>query len=297
MTVIDPELSYSSINLGNLAMIAGRLTLDADYSNTEANTATGWDSGAAGRTVQLMDIAGNILATTTTDSTGSYRFTVPEGQYVIKFPTLGGYKYAAMDQGSVAHADSDAGADGTTDVISVSAGQVFDNIDASIQTLPVGWIKGRLTFDADGNNEEWAGNAGALDAGVAGRVVQLVDLDGNVIQSKTTDSAGNYWFEAGAGEYRVKFAAANNEGFVVQNSVGSSWLSDSEADANGLTDVISVVAGQTVSNTDAGVRTVNNGSIQGRFFMDENGNALDDGEAGVADASVQLWAWDAAKCC
>lgn len=294
MSINDDEYTGSMLDSATLGTIAGRLTLDADKSGTEANGAGGWDAGIAGRVVQLLDLVGNVIATATTDAGGGYRFDVAAGQYVVKFPSLAGHTFAAMDQGS-SNGDSDAGADGQTHAISLGAGELFGNIDASVQKLASGWITGRLTYDADGNNEEWAGTSGALDSGFSGRTVQLVDTAGNIVASTLTDASGNYWFEAGAGDYRVQFAESSGMGFVAQHSKGSSWYSDSDANANGLTDVISVVAGQTVSNIDAGARIADSGSIQGRFFMDENHNNLDDGEAGVAGATVQLWVYNASK--
>ena len=67
-------------------------------------------------------------------------------------------------------------------------------------TPPTGWIKGRLTIDADANDNEWNDSTGSWDAGVAGQVVQLLDLDGNVVAESTTDSDGNYMFDVPAGD-------------------------------------------------------------------------------------------------
>ncbi len=56
--------------------ISGRLTWDADCNNNEFNDETGaWDTGIEGQTIELLDAHGNVVATTTTGSDGSYRST------------------------------------------------------------------------------------------------------------------------------------------------------------------------------------------------------------------------------
>uniref|UniRef100_UPI00263611AB SdrD B-like domain-containing protein n=1 Tax=uncultured Paracoccus sp. TaxID=189685 RepID=UPI00263611AB len=131
MSNSDSELTYDQAS-GNIGTIAGRLTLDANNDGTEANGSGGWDAGIGGRTVQLLDVSGNVVATTTTDAWGNYRFDVAAGQYVVKFTTSSGQAFATSDLGTYAAADSDAYADGTTAVINLGGGQSYLNIDASV---------------------------------------------------------------------------------------------------------------------------------------------------------------------
>jgi len=118
-----------------------------------------------------------------------------------------------------------------------------------------GWIKGRFTVDADGNDNEWNAELCKWDDGIEGATVELLDMAGNVVATSTTDACGNYAFDVPAGEYRVKFPAQDNSEFSAQNS-GVAEHYDSDADENGVTDVITVTAGCAVYNVDTGVKTI-----------------------------------------
>ena len=116
------------------AVINGRFTYDADSNDNEWNDETGsWDAGVEGQTVQLLDLNGNVVAETVTDAYGNYSFTVAAGDYQVKFPSLDGYEFSAKDSGVEEHFDSDADANGLTDVISVGAGECVYDIDAGIK--------------------------------------------------------------------------------------------------------------------------------------------------------------------
>ena len=67
----------------NLADVSGTLYLDADANSNYGEGADN-DQPTAGITVSLIDDAGNILATTTTDTNGDYTFAdVPAGDYTV----------------------------------------------------------------------------------------------------------------------------------------------------------------------------------------------------------------------
>lgn len=149
-------------------------------------------------------------------------------------------------------------------------------LDAGDKEPDPGWIKGRLTLDADCNDNEWNEDTGQWDEGVEGQTVQLLDLDGNVVAESVTDSYGNYMFDVAPGEYRVKFPVIDGFKFSEQDS-GVAEHFDSDADENGLTDVITVSSGQTVANIDAGVKPAT-GSIEGTVFADEDCDGLQGGE-------------------
>ncbi|SFR12830.1 SdrD B-like domain-containing protein [Poseidonocella sedimentorum] len=117
--------------------IGGRLTLDVDCDNTENAAGGGYDEGLAGQIVTLTDKYGNVVATTTTDESGTYKFDeLREGSYKVVFPEVAGYTYAEKDVGSYGE-DSDANADGATDTITISKGQDLWNVDASLQECEI----------------------------------------------------------------------------------------------------------------------------------------------------------------
>ncbi|MCB1925805.1 MAG: carboxypeptidase regulatory-like domain-containing protein, partial [Gammaproteobacteria bacterium] len=148
----------------------------------------------------------------------------------------------------------------------------YDCLDGGPKELPPGTITGRLTYDADCNDNEWNDDKGQWDAGVAGQTVQLLDLNGNVVATSVTDGYGNYSFTVAAGDYRVKFPEIEGYKFSAKDS-GVDEHYDSDADQNGLTDIISLASCQTICNIDAGVKLA--GSIEGRIFCDLECDGLD----------------------
>ena len=63
-----------------LGTIAGTVYVDADLSATRG----AGEAGLAGVTLQLLDAAGTVVASTTTDAAGNYRFTgLPAGSYTV----------------------------------------------------------------------------------------------------------------------------------------------------------------------------------------------------------------------
>lgn len=79
--------------------------------------------GASGVTVKLLDCEGAVLATTTTNEQGYYRFCdLTPGSYKIQFMLPAGFYAAPMDAGNDA-LDSDAGANGITACTELVAGE------------------------------------------------------------------------------------------------------------------------------------------------------------------------------
>jgi hypothetical protein len=233
--------------------VSGRFFFDADHNGSEWNAKTcAWEKGVEGKIVQLLDKAGNVVAQTTTAHDGSYSFHVAAGEYRVKFPSLDGFDFTHKDVGDF-RTDSDADATGLTDFFHVVAGQKLCDIDAGIKEEPQGHISGRLTFDADCNDNEWNEKTHSWDAGVDGQKVLLLDETGKVVAETTTDHYGNYKFTVPAGKYQVKFPLLDGYEFSRKDS-GVDDHFDSDADATGLTDAIHLSAGQSIHNVDAGLK-------------------------------------------
>ncbi|HEX4607269.1 MAG TPA: SdrD B-like domain-containing protein [Urbifossiella sp.] len=87
------------------------------------------DSGYAGVPVSLLDANGTVVATTQTDSYGTYEFTnVAPGQYQVQFglpssiSPYNWYVFTTQGVGSDSTVDSDADASGSTAVVTVDGG-------------------------------------------------------------------------------------------------------------------------------------------------------------------------------
>jgi protocatechuate 3,4-dioxygenase beta subunit len=91
------------------------------------------DPGIPGVTVRLLDPAGNVLATTTTDSNGAYLFgSLPPGGYIVEVVPPLGRRFTVVNRGSDG-SDSDVDpATGRTGVINLALGQNIRDIFAGV---------------------------------------------------------------------------------------------------------------------------------------------------------------------
>lgn len=165
---------------------------------------------------------------------------------------------------------------------------IIDNIklcpaepDANVKP---GALEGRLFVDA---NKDGLDNN---EAGVAGVTVQLLNAAGDVVKTATTGADGGYRFEGlQPGDYRVVFPTEVEGRILTEQNVGNDDRIDSDANvATGITDVATVVGGQITKDVDAGVKDPGTAALEGRIFIDENDNALDDAEPGVEGITVRL---------
>ncbi len=94
----------------------------------------GGELGIAGVTVELYEKGVGLADTTTTASDGSYSFTgVQPTNYYLVFYTPSGYLFSPADQGGDDSLDSDANIiSGTTDVTTLTSGEVDDTWDAGM---------------------------------------------------------------------------------------------------------------------------------------------------------------------
>ena len=136
----------------------------------------------------------------------------------------------------------------------------------------------------------------AVDPGVGGVLVTLLDAQGGEVGTTTTAADGTYSFGGlAAGDYTVQFTDPNGVlagKELVADNVGGDDSIDSDAIGNTtLSEItsITVVAGQNTPDNDAGVVELP-GSLSGRYFCDEDRDGLDnDGpNNGVAGISVEL---------
>jgi protocatechuate 3,4-dioxygenase beta subunit len=274
-------------------VISGRVTHDDDLDQTEVNTvdddnAAPLDTGLSGLTVTLLDTDGTVVASTVTDDTGAYSFDVPAGDYRVLFPDVDGQDFAEQNLGDEA-TDSDANADGLTDVISVVSGQTVSDVDASLVNEPAesdASVKGRVFRDDNSDSLD------SYEDGVADVEVSLHQADGTLVATTTTTDEGVYIFEnLDPGDYFVSFDADSLEGrvFATQDVDGNvSDDIDSDVDASGASDIFSLAAGQQIIDLDAGVQDAGTAEISGRYFVDENDNAVDDAETGLGGMEVVL---------
>jgi SdrD B-like domain/Putative Ig domain len=271
----DPDASGTT-DVFNLATNQSRTDIDAGLSsNSSGGTGTIGDfvwndtnhngiqdtgeGGISGVAVNLLDSLGNWQASTTTDMFGHYAFTgLPAGDHKVWFGLPAGYQFSPVHQGSDPTLDSDANSTGQTDVFSLAAGQTRSDIDAGLFSNSGGGSNGSIgDFVWQDTNQNGIQDAG--EPGVVGVSVILLDSLGNAQGFTSTDFSGHYGFgEVPAGSYRLQFNAPAGYQFSPQHQGGDPTL-DSDPDASGLTDVVSLSAGQARTDIDAGLIQANSG--------------------------------------
>lgn len=154
----------------------------------------------SGVTLQLLDDSGNLLATTTTDENGLYRFDgLAPGNYTVVEVQPDGF----IDAGDVAGT-----VDGQTNGL-VLANDRISNIELGsgdegtrydfCEHRPAS-IHGTVYHDRNNNGIQEDGEEGIEDV-----LIQLFDEDGNVVQETRTDASGAYWFtDLVAGIYHIE---------------------------------------------------------------------------------------------
>lgn len=226
----------------------------------------------AGVAIKLLDLDGNVIAETTTDANGNYKFdNVPVGDYKIMGVAPDGTEFTIkdVDGNTKDDIDSDVDENGMSGVISVKKGEDSD-VDLGVceKDEEPGSLSGRYFCDTNDNDQD--DNNGDEPA-VAGVQVSLfdaagnlaVDFDGNPVAPVFTDTNGNYSFgNLAAGFYTVVFddingVTAGKE--LIAANVGDD-ASDSDAIGNNVLSTIEnieVIAGQDTPDNDAGVEKIN----------------------------------------
>lgn len=237
--------------------------------------------------VTLLNAAGVVVLTTTTAPDGSYSFTgLDAGDYTVNFaPTAPEdvKTFVGQDAGSDDSIDSDVDAAGTTAVITLGVGETVSNVDAGIEDPATASIEGRVFCDENDNDVDDA------ETGVIGVRVELLDATGAVLFTTLTKADGVYSFQGlEAGDYSVRFdeSTAGGKTLVAQDA-GNDDTIDSDADASGVTGVITLGMGAAVTDVDAGVE-LPLGSLSGTYFDDANNDGLNNDATPVEGVLVEL---------
>lgn len=126
------------------------------------------------------------------------------------------------------------------------------------------------------------------ESGIADITVNLLNSQGNIVQTQSTNESGFYLFsDIAAGMYSVQFVTP--EGYVATAAnQGSDDNLDSDADPiTGITDMVALTSGSSNTSLDAGFYQL--ASLGDFVWSDTNANGIqDDGEAGIADVTVNL---------
>jgi len=292
---LDPQESNRDYDLGlyhNAAALGDTVWIDTNQNGIQDSG----ENGVAGITVNLLDDLGNLLATTTTDSSGNYTFqNVKPDFYEVEFnlstlPT--GYVVTSANSGNDDAVDSDAdtqsGKTGTFQLFSADNILTYD-----MGIFETGSIGDTVWYDTNRD-----GVRDANESGIVGITVHLLDSNGNPVldangsaMMTTTDASGHYLFEhLYAGDYIVEVTAPFGYTISPQHS-GGDTTTDSDIDPiSKRTPIITIGSGTHNMDNDAGLY-IPYASLGDRVWHDLNRNGIQDsGEPGVGNVRVELYA-------
>jgi protocatechuate 3,4-dioxygenase beta subunit len=341
-----------SLDFGLAVKTANRLTL-GDRVFKDANNNGRLDSGETGIanvTVQLISSTGTVLKTVTTDTDGKYAFdSLTAGDYKVRLPAtdfqtsgpLAGFTPSAtgssnpndnVNDDNDGAATGSLGTTGTVDsgLVTLSAngepttdGDADKNTNLSLDFAMVQAAAGTLSLGGTVWND--TNNNGLLDAsegGIAGVLVQLLNVSGTVVQTATTGAGGTFSFTAlTAGDYKVRLPASDFTGTAAlvgfTSSTGTNGSptgafegsatpdpdTGTDSDDNGLvTGTLGTTSGLVETKTlslATSTTTVDLGmfrklSLGNVVFNDLNNNGTQDAnEPGIGNVSVRLLNADA----
>jgi serine-aspartate repeat-containing protein C/D/E len=287
-TDISPEdyfklqtLSICTPACGLTASIGDKVWLDSDCDGVQD---TG-EAGVAGVTVRLLNTAGAVLSTTTTDASGNYLFSnLAPGDYAIQVVAPTGYAFTGKDLGGNDATDSDVDTStGKTIVTTLSGGENDMTWDAGLKLVPTkASIGNKVWHDLDYDGIQDSG-----EAGIASVTVKLLNSAGTVVATTTTNSVGEYLFSnLTPGDYKVQVVKPSGY-YITKQDQGSNNNVDSDVNSSGITALTNLVAGENDLSWDAGL--YKKASIGDKVWEDKDHDDIQDStEPGIGNVKVSL---------
>src|SRR5271157_5313779 len=184
---------------------SGQGTLNGEvYNDLNGNgTLDGGEPGLAGWTIDLLNSAQTVIATTTTDINGDYSFTgLAAGSYTVA---------EVLQSGYIETAPSAPG----TYAVTIATGQTINYLNFG-DFQPV-TLSGTVYNDLNGS-----GTLNSSDPGLSGWTIDLLNGSSQVVQTASTNSQGYYAFNGvGPGSYTVEEVL---KGGFVQTSSPANYL-------------------------------------------------------------------------
>lgn len=287
ITSLDAGL-YTKASLGDLVWE------DKNYNGVQ----DAGENGIGGVTVRLLNANNQVLASTTTNSSGKYLFNnLNAGDYRVEVVKPSNWHYTRRDVGNDAQ-DSDVGSDGRSALVRLNFGDNNFTLDAGLYRTACIGDKVWRDRDHDGvqdSNEE----------GIGCVKVMLYNTNNQLLATTYTNSNGNYHFgNLTPGGYYLKFDKTNvmfagvnmnNWKWGVKN-VGNNDQIDSDVNGDGVskanvtyTDATFLESGESDMSWDAtitpividlggdGIKTIARADFHGSFDLLGNGQAIQSG--------------------
>jgi len=215
----------------------------------------GSESGLGGVTIQLLNSAGTVVATTTTTTNGAYQFmNVPVGNYTVRETDPSGYTSTTANSVPV----------------NVTLGGAAN---ANFGDQQQGTISGTVFSDLNGDGTQDTG-----EGGLGGVTIQLLDSAGSVVAITTTAGNGSYLFSGlAAGSYIVREIDPAGYTSTTANSVPVNVAPGGAANANFGDQQQGTVSGTVFSDLNGnGTPDVGEGGLGGVTIqlLDSNGTVI-----------------------
>ncbi len=204
--------------------------------------------GVAGVTVILENCIGSEVLRTLTNVNGFYEFkNLIPGNYNVRFTDLPANTIWAKQNIGNDALDSDPDANGLAGCTTLDPGEDDPTWDAGI--LKLASLGDYVWLDTDND-----GIQDPIESSVSGVTVRLLDANGNIIATTTTNEQGFYLFDSlRPGTYFVQFVKPNGLEFTLKGQ-GGDVNKDSDANpADGKSDAVTLTAGQNRRDIDAGL--------------------------------------------
>ena len=284
------EIDWAGFHTGAIAP-GGSETLDFTYNVTSTNAADAITNLGLSMTPDSAVEAGESLTAIETvynPTTGAEL-----GQISVNLANPTAPPYTAGDIPlSVGETSLNVNVEVIASVASTAASSAqatFSQIDQSFgQTAltSLGAIGDNVFLSPTDSGVQSGVNAGP---GVAGVTVELENTSGTVLETTTTNSQGLYDFtNLVAGTYEVQFVAPTGYDFTPQTSIAND-LGSAPSPTTGITQPITLAAGETLTNIDAGLYQP--ASIGDNVFLSPTDSGVQSGVnagPGVAGVTVEL---------
>lgn len=279
ITVSNGAVTNTSFGYNQPGSIGDTVFSDANGNGTQ----DAGEAGIAGVTVELWRDTNSDgvfdatvdqrVGSTTTDASGNYLFSgLGAGTYFASVGTqaaLTGYSATTTDQQTGTNA---AGVQLTVAIGSATASS--HNADFGYRNVGLADVSGSIWNDV---NTDAIKNAS--ETGIAGVTIALLDGNGNVVATTTTDASGNYTFpDVGPGNYSVKITDTAG---ILQGYSPTSGYDPAPVTVSGTTSVTNVNFGY--------VRNPQTGSIGNYIWLDADRNGVQNaGENGIGNVRLVL---------
>jgi serine-aspartate repeat-containing protein C/D/E len=230
----------------------------------------------AGVTVQLLNAQNQVVATTTTDENGMYKFSgLKPGTYSVHEVQPVGYFEFGDSVGSAGGVLL-----GLDTIGNVSLGSGVDATDYNFCVQPPATLAGMVHVDLNGDCVYEPG-----EPLLAGVTIQLLNSDNQVVATTVTDQNGMYKFTGlHPGTYTVHEVQPAGY-FEFGDSVGSVG-----GNLAGLDTITNIVLGAGVDATDYNFCVQGPASISGMVHVDLNGDCVwEPGEPLLSGVTIQLF--------